>query len=258
MLAIDRQGPVLHLRLDRPARHNAFDEHLIAALTTSLEQAEQDPELRAVVLSGNGRSFSAGADLDWMARLAAASEADNVADAQGLARLMRTLDQLPIPTIAAVHGAAYGGGVGLVACCDIALASSDARFALSEVRLGLLPAVISPYVVAAIGPRQARRWFSTGQAFDAATAQAIGLVHQVVADGQLQAAVQEQLDLLLQAAPQACRGAKQLVRQVIEADDAGALDLANARRIAALRASSEGREGLSAFLEKRRPAWSQP
>lgn len=256
MLAIDRQGAVLHLRLDRAQRHNAFDDHLIGALTQALEGAAGDNTLRAVVLSGNGRSFSAGADLDWMARLAAASEADNVADAQALARLMRTLDTLPVPTIAAVHGSVYGGGVGLVACCDIAIASEDARFALSEVRLGLLPAVISPYVVAAIGPRQARRWFSTGQPFDAATAHAIGLVHEVVPGGQLQDAVAAQLALLAQAAPQACRGAKQLVASVLAATDAGELDLANARRIAHLRAGAEGREGLAAFLEKRPAIWT--
>lgn len=257
MLAIDRQGAVLHLRLDRAQRHNAFDEHLIAALTEALDAAAADASLRAVVLSGNGRSFSAGADLDWMARLAAASEADNIADARALARLMRTLDQLPLPTVAAVHGAAYGGGVGLVACCDIAIAADDSRFALSEVRLGLLPAVISPYVIAAIGPRQARRWFSTGQPFDADTARAIGLVHEVVPAAGLQAAVDAQLALLLQAAPQACRGAKALVREVVHAADASQLDLANARRIAALRAGAEGREGLAAFLAKRPPAWVQ-
>ena len=258
MLAIKRHGAVLHLTLDRPERHNAFNEHLIAALTQALEQASQEPCLRAVVLAGNGRSFSAGADLDWMARLARASEADNLRDAQALATLMRTLDSLPLPTIAAVQGAAYGGGVGLAACCDIVLASEDARFALSEVRLGLLPAVISPYVITAIGPRQARRWFATGQAFDARRALAMGLVHEVVSADGLQAAVQEQLQLLLQAAPQASRAAKQLVAAVVSETDPVRLDAHNAALIARLRAGAEGREGLTAFLDKRPPNWMQP
>lgn len=258
MLAIKRHGAVLHLTLDRPERHNAFNEHLIAALTQALEQASQDPGLRALVLAGNGRSFSAGADLDWMARLARASEADNLGDAQALATLMRTLDSLPLPTIAAVQGAAYGGGVGLAACCDIVIASDDARFALSEVRLGLLPAVISPYVIAAIGPRQARRWFATGQAFDAQRALAIGLVHEVVPADGLEAAVDAQLQLLLQAAPQACRAAKQLVAAVINETDPARLDAHNAALIARLRAGAEGREGLAAFLDKRPANWIQP
>lgn len=258
MLAITRNAAVLHLTLDRPERHNAFNAELITALTDALQAAAGEPQLRAVVLSGKGRSFSAGADLDWMARLAQASEQDNLADAQALARLMRTLDTLPLPTIAAVHGAVYGGGVGLAACCDIVLASQDTRFALSEVRLGLLPAVISPYVIAAIGARQARRWFATGQAFDAAQALAMGLVHAVVPADALQAAVDEQLALLRQAAPQACRSAKQLIARVSADTDPARQDQHNAQCIAALRAGAEGREGLAAFLEKRAPHWMAP
>ena len=255
MLAIDRQGAVLRLTMNRPERHNAFNEELIAALTTALEQAAGDAGLRALVLAGNGPSFSAGADLDWMARLARASEQQNLADAQALARLMRTLDSLPLPTIAAVQGVAYGGGVGLAACCDIVIAADNARFALSEVRLGLLPAAISPYVIAAIGARQARRWFATGQAFDARRAQEMGLVHELVSAEALEAAVQQQLQLLLQAAPQACRAAKALVARVAHRQDAQSLDLDNARLIARLRADDEGREGLDAFLNKRRASW---
>lgn len=259
MLAITRHGAVLHLRLDRPERHNAFNEHLITELTQALEDAGADAQLRAVVLAGNGPSFSAGADLEWMSRQAVASHQDNLRDARALARLMRTLDTLPVPTIAAVHGAAYGGGVGLAACCDIVIATDSARFALSEVRLGLLPAVISPYVVAAIGARQARRWFATGQSFDASRAEQMGLVHEVVAADALDAAVQAQVQLLLQAAPHASRTARQLIAEVLlRAADPAAQDHHNAALIANLRAGAEGREGLAAFLEKRSPHWVQP
>jgi methylglutaconyl-CoA hydratase len=258
MLTATRLGDILHLTLDRPQRHNAFDDSLIAELTAQLDLAAADDGLRALVLAGNGPSFSAGADLGWMQRMSEAGEQDNIADALSLARLMRSLNNLPMPTIAAVHGSVFGGGVGLVACCDIAIATDDARFGLTEVRLGLLPAVISPYVIAAIGPRQARRWFTTGEPFDAARAQAIGLVHEVVAADALQAAVQQQLALIARAGPQASRQAKTLVRSVIEADDATALDLANARRIAGLRAAPEGREGLAAFLAKRPANWVGP
>lgn len=257
MLQEHRQGPVLRLVLDRPERHNAFDDALIAALTDALERATVAPGLRVVVLSGAGPSFSAGADLAWMRRQAVAGEAGNLADAQALARLMRTLDTLPLPTIAAVHGSVFGGGVGLVACCDIAIASKDARFGLSEVRLGLLPAVISPYVIAAIGPRQARRWFTTGEAFDAGQAQAMGLVHECVPPAGLDAAIQAQIALVLGAAPQASAQAKALVREMGQVRDPDRQDALNSARIAALRASDEGREGLEAFLSRRPPAWSR-
>ncbi len=168
-LQIERSGAVLTLWLNRPELHNAFDAGLIARLTAALEAAGRDDSVRALVVAGHGASFSAGADMQWMRGMAAASEADNREDSLALARLMRTLDELPKPTLARVHGAAFGGGVGLVACCDIAIASTSARFGLTESRLGLLPAVISPYVIEAIGPRQARRWFATGEHFDAET-----------------------------------------------------------------------------------------
>ncbi|GAB3048811.1 enoyl-CoA hydratase-related protein [Stenotrophomonas tumulicola] len=256
-LLIERSGVILTLRLNRPTLHNAFDAALIAALTVALDEAGRDPALRAVVLAGAGASFSAGADLQWMRGMAAASEADNRTDALALARLMRTLDELPKPTIARVHGAAFGGGVGLVACCDIALAADSARFGLTESRLGLLPAVISPYVVEAIGARQARRWFATGEHFDAATALRIGLLHDVVADDQLDAAVARQLDLLGKAGPIAAASARDLVRQAARSSDRDALDAANADLIARLRVSAEGQEGLGAFLAKRPPAWAR-
>ena len=254
-LQIERSGATLTLRLARPALHNAFDAALITALTDALEAAGRDASVRAVVLAGAGTSFSAGADLAWMRSMASASEADNRSDALALARLMRTLDELPRPTIARVHGAAFGGGVGLVACCDIAIAAEGARFGLTESRLGLLPAVISPYVIDAIGPRQARRWFATGEHFDASTALRIGLVHEVVAEPELGAAVARQLALLGKTGPLAAAAAGELVRRVARTTDRDALDASNADLIARLRVSAEGQEGLGAYLDKRTPAW---
>jgi methylglutaconyl-CoA hydratase len=254
-LAIERHADVAWLWLDRAARHNAFDDALIAALDGALATLEADAGVRAVVLAGRGVSFSAGADLGWMQRMAGADEACNRADAEALARMLRRLDRLPCPTLARVQGAAYGGGVGLIACCDIAIGTPVARFALSEARLGLLPAVISPYVIAAIGPRQARRWFATGEAFDAATAQRIGLLHEVVEADALDAAVQRQLDLVLGNGPHASRAAKTLVRDVLATPEPDRQDAANAALIARLRTSDEGREGVSAFLDKRAPRW---
>ena len=250
-----RDGAVARLRLNRPELHNAFDAVLIAALTGALEAIVNDDSVRVVVLEGEGASFSAGADLNWMRGMAAASEAENRADALALARLMRALDELPRPTIARVHGAAFGGGVGLVACCDIAIGSTEAKFGLTESRLGLLPAVISPYVIEAIGPRQARRWFATAEMFDAATALQVGLLHQVVPADDLDGAVQRQVDLLLKAGPMAAASAKALVRRVAGQHDRDRLDADNAALIARLRVSDEGQEGLGAFLDKRKPRW---
>ncbi|WP_342315692.1 enoyl-CoA hydratase-related protein [Lysobacter sp. FW306-1B-D06B] len=252
-----REGPVARLRLNRPELHNAFDAMLIAALTGALEAVAEDDSVRVVVLEGEGLSFSAGADLNWMRGMAAASEAENRTDALALARLMRLLDELPRPTVARVQGAAFGGGVGLVACCDIAIASTEAKFGLTESKLGLLPAVISPYVIDAIGPRQARRWFATAEIFDAATALSIGLLHQVVPADGLDAAVQRQVDLLLKAGPYASAQAKSLVRRVAFERDRNRLDADNADLIARLRVSDEGQEGLGAFLDKRKPRWTQ-
>ena len=256
MLEKQLQGAVLRLRLNRPALHNAFDAGLIAELTESLAAAGADPGVRVVVIEGAGTSFSAGADLNWMRGMATASEAVNRDDALALARLMRTLDELPKPTLARVHGAAFGGGVGLVACCDIAIGVPEAKFGLTESKLGLLPAVISPYVIAAIGPRQARRWFATAEIFDAQTALQIGLLHQVVSVEGLDAAVQRQIDLLLKAGPVATASAKTLVTRVAGESDRDILDSDNASLIARLRVSQEGQEGLSAFLDKRTPSWA--
>ena len=256
-LLTHRQGPLARIRLHRPELHNAFDAALIAGLTDVLEQLARDDSVRVVVLEGAGASFSAGADLNWMRGMAAAGEQENREDALALARLMRVLDELPKPTIARVHGAAFGGGVGLVACCDIAIGAEGAKFGLTESRLGLLPAVISPYVIAAIGVRQARRWFATAEVFDAAQAQRIGLLHEVVAADALDAAVDRQVALLLRAGPVASAQAKSLVRDVAWRRDRDAVDAANADLIARLRVSPEGQEGLGAFLDKGAPAWTE-
>jgi methylglutaconyl-CoA hydratase len=252
--AVDARG-VATLTLNRPDRHNAFDDALIAELTAALQRLGGRVDVRAVVLASTGRSFSAGADLGWMQRMAGYSEAENRADAAGLARLLHALDRLPRPTLAVVQGNAYGGGVGLVACCDVVLAAERATFALTEVRLGLTPATISPYVVNAIGPRQARRYFTTAETIPAARAREIGLVHEVVPEVELDAARDRIVDTLLQGAPGAQAEAKALVflcegRPVDEA-----LGEETSRRIAARRASPEGREGIGAFLGKRLPAW---
>ena len=254
-LSLHREGAVARLRMDRPEVHNAFDDRLVAALVRALESLAAADDVRIVVLEGSGASFSAGADLNWMRGMAAASEQDNREDASALARLMRALDELPKPTIARVHGAAFGGGVGLVACCDIAIGTPDSKFGLTESKLGLLPAVISPYVIAAMGARQARRYFATAEIFGADEALRIGLLHQVVATADLDGAVQRQVDHLLKAGPGAAAAAKSLVRRVAAGGESRAIDAANADLIATLRVSAEGQEGLAAFLEKRKPAW---
>ena len=255
-LAIERQGPIGLITMNRPERHNAFDDVLIGELTEALRSMEAEDGVRLVVLSGAGKSFSAGADLNWMRRMATFSKDENVRDAMGLGALMRTLAHLRKPTIARVHGAAYGGGVGLVACCDIAVASQAATFALSETKLGLIPAVISPYVVAAIGERAARRYFLTAERFDAAEAWRLGLVHDIAStDGDMDEKLGALCDLLLEAGPTAQREAKDLIRAVAGQPVTSELIQDTAERIARLRASPEGREGVSAFLEKRKAAW---
>jgi methylglutaconyl-CoA hydratase len=256
-IQITDHAGVRRIALNRPQVHNAFDDALIAELTVALEQAGTDAKVRAVVLTGEGASFSAGADLNWMRGMASASEAENRDDSLRLATLMRTLQYLPKPTIARVNGAAYGGGVGLVACCDMAIGVDGARFGLTEVKLGLVPAVISPYVIHAIGLRHARRLFVTGELFDAPTALQIGLLHQCVPAEQLDEAVQATLNLLSKAGPIAQAEAKQLALRMAGADEAQAehIDRENAALIARLRVSEEGQEGLGAFLGKRAAAW---
>ena len=252
--AIDPRG-VATVTLNRPDLHNAFDDALIARLTDALAALGADPAVRAVVLRGAGKSFSAGADLDWMRRMAGYTPEENQKDAEGLARLMHTLDRLPKPVIGAIQGAAYGGGVGLVAACDIAIASYKASFCLSEVKLGLIPSAISPYVVAAIGARQARRYFLTAEVIPATLAKEIGLVHDVVAAEALEGAVEAALSALFQGAPRAQAEAKDLVFLVADRPVDEALIVETGRRIAARRVSDEGRDGVGAFLAKHAPPW---
>lgn len=243
------------LWLNRPDLHNAFDDALIAEVTKALERFGQDAAVRVVILAGKGKSFSAGADLAWMKRMAGYSTAQNEADAVGLATMLHTLNVLPKPTIALIQGAALGGGVGLAAACDMAIAADDAVFALSETKLGLIPSVISPYVIAAIGVRASRRYMLTAERFDAATALALGLVSAIVPADKLSAEGARLAELLRQNGPNAVGEAKRLIAHVAGRPNDEALRAETARRIARVRATPEGREGVAAFLEKRKPNW---
>jgi methylglutaconyl-CoA hydratase len=245
------------LTLNRPAVHNAFDDALIARLVRELERVERDPKARVLVIAAAGKSFSAGADLEWLKRAAAYSPAENLADVETLARALKTLDRFAKPTVAAVQGAAYGGGVGLIACCDVAIASERAHFSMSEVKLGLVPGTVSPYVVAAMGERQARRYMLTGERFDAIEALRIGLVHEVVAPAALAGAIDDMVEALLANGPAAMAEVKDLIRAVTRSPLDDRLIADTAARFARVRASAEGREGVAAFLEKRKPRWTQ-
>lgn len=254
---IQHHSRVATLTLARPDVHNAFDDALIAELTAALEAVDRDEGVRAVVLTGEGRTFSAGADLNWMRGMATASEAENREDSLRLAKLMRTLNFLSKPTIARVNGSAYGGGVGLVACCDIAIGVHEAKFSLSEVKLGLVPAVISPYVVASIGPTYARQLFLTAEVFDGTEAERIGLLHRCVSAEMLDEAVDRQLHWLSKGGPTAQTEAKALALRMAgqTREAAERRDAENAALIARLRVSPEGQEGLGAFLDKRPANW---
>ncbi|GBG03336.1 enoyl-CoA hydratase [Azospira sp. I13] len=255
-ILIEVDGPVGILTLNKADRHNAFDEALIAEITAGLKQLEADPAVRVVVLSAAGKSFCAGADLNWMKRAAGYTPEQNLADAGNLATLLSTLNHLTKPTVARVQGPAYGGGVGLVAACDIAVATYDALFALTEVKLGLIPAVISPYVIEALGERQCRRYFLTAERFSATDAYRLGLLHEIVPDEeQLDEAVGEIVDKLLKNSPAAQAASKALIRAVAKRPIDAPLVADTARRITEMRASPEGREGIAAFLEKRKPNW---
>ena len=243
------------ITLNRPDKHNAFNEDFIAELSAALDDIRKDDQCRLMILRSSGRNFSAGADLDWMKRMAGYTRAENVRDANALAELLYKLNFLPVPTIARVQGAAMGGGCGLVSCCDIALAAANAVFAFSEVKLGLIPATISPYVIRAIGEKQARRYFLTAERFDANKALEIGLVSGVMDEAKLDEAVEKAIDLILANSPEAVKAAKQLVFDVAGKQVTRELLQQTSASIADIRASEEGKEGLSAFLEKRKPAW---
>lgn len=256
LLDIDGRG-IATVTLNRAQKHNAFDEHVIAELTSVLTDIAGNDGVRVVILRAAGASFCAGADLDWMKRMAHYDEAANFADASALAHLLQRLDTLPQPTIACVQGAALGGGAGLVCCCDMAVAATGAVFGFSEVRLGLIPATISPYVVRAIGRRAARRYFLTGERFDAATAHRLGMVSEVVGGDALEGALQKLVQALLDSGPRATRAAKRLIEEVADRAIDAELMAHTSRRIAAIRSSEEGQEGLTAFLGKRPPGWKK-
>lgn len=241
--------------LNRPEVRNAFDETLIAELTQILHSLGADDAVRAVVLMGAGASFCAGADLQWMKKMASFSKAQNLADAKALAAMLATLNQLPKPTVARVHGAAFGGGVGLVACCDIAIGAQDAVFALSESTLGLIPATISPYVIEAVGARAARRYFLSGERFPAAEAFRLGLLHDLAQASELDDRINELLGFLVTAGPRAQAECKALIRAVAHRPIGAAVIADTAVRIAKVRASDEAKEGVAAFLGKRSAAW---
>ncbi len=254
-LIVEKRGPVAFVTLNRPAVRNAFDDVLISNLTEVFLETEKDETVRVMVLAGAGKAFCAGADLNWMKRMAGYGYEDNLKDATALAQMLKTLDRMSKPTVARVHGAAYAGGVGLVAACDIAIGSLDAEFCLTEVKLGLSPATISPYVVRAMGARLARRYFLTAEIIDANEACRLNLLSGIAPAGRLDGAIDALLAHLVAGGREAHAKIKDLVRGVAagSADDAMIAD--TAKRIAEIRVSPEGREGIASFLEKRKPAW---
>jgi methylglutaconyl-CoA hydratase len=254
-LQISRDGAVARVFLDRPDVRNAFNDAVIAELTAAFTGFAADASLRAVVLGGHGKAFCAGADLSWMRAMADYTWEQNRADAQGLADMLHAIWSCPVPVIGRVHGDCYAGGVGLAAVCDILVAAEGVHFCLSEAKLGLLPATIGPYVVKALGEQASRRYFTTAERFDAARAHALGFVHEVVPADALDAKVDELLAALLANGPAAVRACKALVHDVAARPIDDALRGDTARRIADIRASAEGKEGVQAFLNKRDPAW---
>ena len=251
----DVQGHVATVTLSRPEVRNAFNDEVIAELSQAFTTLGDDARVRAIVLAAEGPAFCAGADLNWMRRMADYTREENLADAAQLAFMLRTIYECPKPTIARVQGDVYAGGMGLVAACDMAVSVDTAHYCLSEVKLGLIPATISPYVIRAMGPRAAHRWFLTAERFSAAEAHRIGFVHEVVSAERLDATVGELLKALTSASPHAVKACKQLVRDVAERDITRLLIERTVEGIADIRASDEGKEGVQSFLQKRKPAW---
>ena len=254
-LDIERQGQIATIWMNRPDVFNAFDETLIDDLRAACAELEADAGVRVVVLAGRGKHFSAGADLNWMKRASTFGHAENVQDARRFAGMLRALSELSKPTIARVQGAALGGGTGLAAACDMAIAAENAQFSTSEVKFGIIPAVISPYVLRAIGPRHALRYFQSAEKISASRALAIGLVGDVVPLDQLDQAVAELAQVLIAGAPSAQKAAKDLVAAVAGRPIDDAISEETAQRIARQRATDEAKEGIAAFLDKRTPAW---
>ncbi len=258
MLTVDKKDGVARVTLNRPDVRNAFDDAVIASLTNCFKEIEKDKSIRVMVLAGNGPAFCAGADLNWMKRMAGYGYDQNLADAQALADMLATLDRMPKPTIARVHGPAFAGGTGLVAACDIAVGTPEAKFCFSEAKLGLSPATISPHVMRAIGERAARRYFLTAEVFDAAEAERIGLLTFSVQKELLDKAIDDLLKHLLAGGPEAMREIKALIRAVAGRPVDDGLVADTAKRIAEIRVSPEGKEGIASFLEKRKAAWCSP
>ena len=254
-LDINRTRHVARVYLNRPEVRNAFNDSVIAELTAAFTQFATDSELRAIVLGGHGKAFCAGADLGWMRAMADFSWEENRADAQGLADMLWAIYRCPVPIVGRIHGDCYAGGVGLAAVCDVLVAAEGIHFCLSEARLGLMPATIAPYVIRALGEQASRRYFSTAERFDAATAKALGFVHELVAPDALDAKVDEIVAALVANGPAALRACKRLVQDFAGKPIDEALRTDSVRRIAGVRASVEGKEGLQSFLSKRAPAW---
>ncbi|HEX2198614.1 MAG TPA: enoyl-CoA hydratase/isomerase family protein [Burkholderiales bacterium] len=255
MLTVDKQGGIARVTLDRPQLRNAFDDALIGALTKTFMEVQGDPSIRVLVLAGNGPAFCAGADLNWMKRMAGYGYEENLADAQALATMLATLDRMPKPTVARVHGPVFAGGTGLVAACDIAIGTPEAKFCLSEAKLGLSPATISPYVIRAMGERLARRYFLTAEVFGAEEALRIGMLSALVSQSELDNALESLLKNLLAGGPEAQAKIKDLIRAVAHRPVDDELVADTAERIAQIRVSPEGREGIASFLEKRKASW---
>jgi methylglutaconyl-CoA hydratase len=254
-LDIQTQDRVARIYLNRPEVRNAFNDQVIAELADAFTRLGRDPGLRAIVLGGHGKAFCAGADLAWMRTMADYDWEDNRADAARLAEMLWAVDDCPLPVVGRVHGDCYAGGMGLAAACDVLVAAEGVHFCLSEARLGLLPATISPYVLRAMGEQAARRYFLTAERFRAAQARAMGFVHEVVAPEALDAKLDEIVALLVANGPAAVQACKRLVRDVAGRPISPELRAETARRIADVRASAEGREGVQAFLDKREPGW---
>ena len=254
-LTCERDGGTAVIHLNRPDVRNAFNETTIAELTAVFSALGAEPDLRAIVLAARGPAFCAGADLNWMKKMAGYTREENRADAAQLAEMLRTIYTCPKPVVAKIQGDCYAGAMGLVAVCDIAVAVEEANFCLSEVKLGLIPATISPYVIKAMGENAARRYFLTAERFTAQEALRIGFVHKVVKSAELDGAVADLIRHLTSASPNAVREAKKLVRDIAGAPLNAELIADTAERIAAIRASDEGREGVRSFLEKRKPGW---
>jgi methylglutaconyl-CoA hydratase len=255
MLLVEKENGIARVTLNRPELRNAFDDSLINKLRSAFEDVETDPAIRVMVLAGNGPAFCAGADLNWMKRMAGYGYDENLADAEALAAMLATLDRLPKPTIARVHGPVFAGGTGLVAACDIAVGTPAAKFCLSEAKLGLSPATISPYVIRAMGERMARRYFLTAEVFDAAEAFRIGMLSLLVETPELDSTIESLVQHLVAGGPEAHAKIKALIREVAGRRPDDALVAETARRIAEIRGSPEGKEGIAAFLEKRKAGW---